>query len=466
MTPPGILFCMCPISFVNVHHDILSIITRMLHIEKRARTMPKLRIMIVTDQYPPMVGGVPNVTYHLAHDLTSRGHEVFVVAPSYGPRDVQHRIEKNVHIYRFSSFEWPSYKELRIPFLPLLPMRLLIKRCNPDIIHIHSPAVLGNIAQIMGGNLRKPVVATNHYLPINMSRSLTTDPVIGKYFSNISYTYLVNFCNHCEYVTAPTRTALQLLYEHGLHAPSRVISNGINLAQFTPGEYDPQVMQRFQLPQDRPLVLHVNRLSDEKRVDVLLRAVAKIQSNAHVALVGTGPIKDELQALAVELHIEERVSFLGFVRDDDLLALRHSSAFFVIPSEADLQSLATMEAMACGLPVIAANSYALPELVHHDENGFLFTPGDSNELAQQIDILTNNPDLRIQMGEASLNIIAKHDRIKVLEEWEELYSRLAREFVEVRERKLRWLTSHKYPHPPQTQRPRIRRTGPLFLYKE
>jgi glycosyltransferase involved in cell wall biosynthesis len=418
--------------------------------------------MIVTDQYPPMIGGVPSVTSALAHDFAARGHEVSVVAPSYGPRDVEHRVEKNVHVFRFSSFEWPAYKELRIPFLPLMPMRRLIQRRNPDIIHLHSPAVLGNIAQIMGGNLRKPLIITNHYLPVNISRSLTTDPVIGKYFSFVSYSYLVNFCNHSEYVTAPTRTALQLLYEHGLHAPSRVISNGIDLKQFTPGDYDPQVMQRYQLPQDRPLILHVNRLSEEKRVDVLLHAVTHMKCDAHVALVSTGPMLDELVALTAQLHIEDRVSFLGFVPDNDLLALRHSSTLFAIPSEADLQSLATMEAMACGLPVVAANSYALPELVHHNENGFLFTPGDSEELARDIDTILNDADLRTHMSQKSLDIIAKHDRSLILDEWEEVYDRLSREFVEAKERKIRWIVSHKYPHLPPVERPRMRKTGPLF----
>ena len=85
-----------------------------------------MRIMIVTDQYPPMVGGVPKVKHDLATSFARRGHEVVVVAPSYGTRDV-HRIEDKVHIYRFSSFEWPTYVELRIPFLPLLPFRRLLK---------------------------------------------------------------------------------------------------------------------------------------------------------------------------------------------------------------------------------------------------------------------------------------------------------------------------------------------------
>jgi glycosyltransferase involved in cell wall biosynthesis len=414
-----------------------------------------------------MVGGVPNVTHGLAVDFAARGHQVSVVAPSYGPRDVR-RLEEQVRVYRFSAFEWPTYKDLRIAFLPFLPIRNAIKKNDPDIIHIHSPVVLGNIAQIMAGGLRKPVVSTNHYLPINMSRALMNETFLSKQLSNITYSYLVYFSNRCEYVTAPTRTALDLLYQHGLRAPARAVSNGIDLSKFAPGERDLSVLQRYGLPTDRPLILHVNRLSDEKRVDVLLDAVAVMKTPAHVILVSGGPAEAELRAQVERLNIGDRVSFLGFVHDEDLLLLRHSSDLFVIPSEADLQSLATMEAMACGMPVIAANACALPELVHHEQNGYLFQPGNSEELANRMDELLAGPDMQERMGQQSLKIIAAHDRTRVLDEWEEIYRRLAFEFRETRERKRQMRVARKYPaHAARstristTPRPRIRRTSNL-----
>ncbi|MFL5704223.1 MAG: glycosyltransferase, partial [Ktedonobacteraceae bacterium] len=319
--------------------------------------------------------------------------------------------------------------------------------------------------QILAGGLRKPVIATNHYLPINMSRSLSADPVLSKPFSNITYTYLVNFCNRCEYVTAPTSTALNLLYDHGLRAPAGVISNGIDLKKYTPGERNEQVLQRLNLPLDRPIILHVNRLNYEKRVDVLLDAAAKMKNNGHIALVSTGPAEADLREQVDRLNIADRVSFLGYVRDADLLALRRSSEVFVIPSEADLQSLSTMEAMACGLPVIAANSYALPELAHHEENGYVFQPGNSDELAGYIDKLLEDSALRAQMGKKSLEIVARHDRIQVLDQWEALYRRLSNEFIEARQHKLEMRMARKRPGyiPPATRRPRIVRTGDLVL---
>jgi phosphatidylinositol alpha 1,6-mannosyltransferase len=424
-----------------------------------------MRIMIVTDQYPPMVGGVPTVTHGLAHDFAERGHQVLVVAPSQGMRDVR-RLEQQVRVYRFSSFDWPTYEGLRIPFIPFIPIRNLLKKSDPHIIHIHSPVVLGNIAQLLAGGLRKPVIATNHFLPINMSRSLTADPLLSKPFSNITYTYLVQFCNRCEYVTAPTATALNLLYEHGLRAPAGVISNGMDLKKFSPGERSDQIREKFNLPLDRPLALHVNRLSEEKRVDVLLDAAAKMTGNGYIALAGSGPAEAELRAQAERLHLSDRVAFLGYVRDADLLALRRSSELFVIPSEADLQSLATMEAMACGLPVIAANSYALPELAHHDENGYVFQPGNSDELASYLDKLLADAQLRAQMGQKSLEIIAKHDRVQVLDQWESLYRRLSDEFIEARQRRSQLRFRSKrfgYAPPVVTRRPRIVRTGELAL---
>jgi len=416
-----------------------------------------MRIMIVTDQYPPMVGGVPTVTHDLAADFAARGHQVWVVAPSYGQRDVR-QLDQGVRVYRFSSFEWPTYKDLRIPFLPFMPFRNLIKKSDPDIIHIHSPIVLGNIAQILAGGLRKPVIATNHYLPINVGRSLSSDPLLGKPFSEITYSYLVYFCNRCEYVTAPTKTALNLLYEHGLHAPARAISNGIDLKKFSPGARDPDILRRFHLPTDRPIILHVNRLYEEKRINVLLDAVPLLRNQAHVALVSTGPMEAELRAQVDRLGIADRVSFLGFVKDDDLLELRRSSDLFAIPSEADLQSLATMEAMACGLPVVAANSYALPELAHHEKNGFLFQPGNSEEMAHYLDLLLEDEQLRMHMGAESLIVIAKHDRRNVLDEWEELYRRLKIEFKEVKERRqqLRMLRKHQGVPSQEVALPRLR----------
>src|SRR6266700_7631603 len=190
-----------------------------------------------------------------------------------------------------------------------------------------------------------------------------------------------------------------------------------------------------------------------------------MSGNGHIAIVGSGPAEAELRAQAGQLRLDDRVTFLGFIGDADLVALYSLVDVFGIPSEADLQSITTMEAMACGLPVVAADAYALPELVHHGENGFLFQPGNSVELAGYLDLLLADPGQRARMGAKSLEIIAAHDRVQVLARWDTLYRRLANEFVDAKERRLQLRMERKRPGYIQqkSHRPRLVRTGELAL---
>jgi glycosyltransferase involved in cell wall biosynthesis len=90
-----------------------------------------------------------------------------------------------------------------------------------------------------------------------------------------------------------------------------------------------------------------------------------------------------------------------------------------------------MEAIACGLPVVAVNACALPELVHHNENGLLFSPGQSDVLAYQLDSLLQDEESRARMGRASLEVILAHNRDGILARWEELYAHLVGELTAV-----------------------------------
>jgi glycosyltransferase involved in cell wall biosynthesis len=310
-------------------------------------------------------------------------------------------------------------------------------------LHIHSPLILGQGTLHWAQRYSRPVIATNHFMPSNISQLLASN----KLFNQGIYTYFTSFYNRFTHVTAPTNTALELLQAYHLSVPASVISNGINLRKFTPGPADSHIRQRFQLPEDRPLVLHVNRLNEEKRIEVLLNAIPQMQTDAHIVLVGSGPLEATLRAQVEGLQLQSRVSFLGFVKDRALLDLWRASDVFVIPSQAELQSLSTMEAMACGLPIVAADAGALPELVHHGRNGFLFQPGKSEELAGYLDTLASDGEMRKRIGAESIRYIAPHDHLAVLDQWEELYSRLSMDSERARKCKQQLLTANGFPAP-------------------
>jgi glycosyltransferase involved in cell wall biosynthesis len=384
-----------------------------------------MRILVVTDQYAPMVGGVPNVTQTLAHGLAGRGHAVTLLVPDPGTSSQPAAWRPDGHLVSLAcsrSVRWPWYDGMRLAFLAPSDARRMISALEPDVVHIHSPLTLGVMARQAARQLSIPVVYTNHYLPENVRPGSTRR---SRLFDAAFYAYLVQFANKCAHVTAPTLTALQLLQAQGLRAPAQVISNGIDLRTYCPGAPDSGVRDRYGLRADRPVILYVGRLSQEKGVDVLLAAVARLTADAQVAIAGRGPESGRLAAMADRLGLSKRVRFLGFVPDTDLPAIYRLADVFAIPSRAELQSLATMEAMATGLPVVASDAYSLRELVSHGKTGLLITPGRADELAASLDMLLGAPGVRARMGQESLRAVSVHEQSRTWIQWEALYGQLA-----------------------------------------
>jgi glycosyltransferase involved in cell wall biosynthesis len=415
--------------------------------------------MIVTDQYAPMVGGVPTVTSELAAGLSERGHAVAVVAPGetrHGPGDPGGTglagtglagtglAGTGPAVDLRGSLPWPWYPDQRLGLLPPGRARELMTTFAPDVVHIHSPLTLGAAARPAARRRRVPVVYTNHYLPLNVWPASARDPERDSTARRVRdaafYAWLTGFANRCDHVTAPTATALRLLREHGLRAPSQAVSNGVDLARFSRGTPDEALRSRLELPADRPLVLSVGRLSPEKRADVLIAAMGRLTVAGQpgpgggpadagrqpvLVLAGTGPEAARLQSLARHYGVADQVRFLGFVPDADLPGLYRLADVFAIASQAELQSLATMAAMASGLPVVAADAGALAELVHAGENGFLVRPGRAGEVADCLGLLCADAGLRARMSNASARIIGEHDRHRVLARWESIYRALA-----------------------------------------
>jgi glycosyltransferase involved in cell wall biosynthesis len=391
----------------------------------------ELRVLIVTDQYEPMVGGVPTVTRELARGLAERGHAVEVLAPSATGRSAT-KAGGRLTVARRGSVRWPWYEDQRLGLLGRAAAGELIGGFAPDVVHVHSPLTLGAAARSAARRRRLPVVYTNHYLPANVHPTADrAEPGMARRLPGALldvgfYGYLTAFANRCDRVTAPTATALLLLRDHGLRAPSQVVSNGVDLDVYSPGTADESLRRRYALPAGRPLILSVGRLSPEKRADVLIEAVAaQDAADTVLALAGSGPDEGRLRELAARRGVSERVRFLGFIPGTDLPGLYRLADVFAIASEAELQSLVTMEAMASGLPVVAVGAGALGELVHPGENGFLARPGRAADVAGSFDLLCRDRELRARMSKSGLRIIADHDRHRLLARWESIYSTLA-----------------------------------------
>lgn len=390
-----------------------------------------MKILFATDSYSPTPGGISVVTHRLSQELAKKGHTVGIIAPSQSWKYYT-EVEEQVIVYRIQSILVHKLKKVRYSpaFLYTKEINTIITNFLPDIIHIETPDALATTAYEASVKYNIPVIGTCHIMPQNISGSLPFLPEqIRKFVGNLYMKQLAGLFNKIDFVTAPTITGIAILQANGVKTPMQVLSNGIDLAQFHKvSEKKQQALHtRLQLP-DTPLVLYVGRLDKEKRVDVLVKALGLLANTIlfHAVIAGTGEQYEVLQILVRKLNLQNRITFLGILSDEALLALYGLATVFVMPSTAELQSLVTMEAMAIGKPVIGAQAGALPYLITSGKNGYLFAPDDTQDLSDKIKKILVNPKLQQSMGEASLQLIQKHDIHVVISELEELYKKVIR----------------------------------------
>jgi glycosyltransferase involved in cell wall biosynthesis len=258
------------------------------------------------------------------------------------------------------------------------------------------------------------VIATNHIMPENMIEFTVVPKWTRGALLNWAWGQTNKILSLAEAVTTPTRRAADFLEKNTGLSGVHPISCGIDAELYTPS-FTPRTENR---------ILFVGRVTGEKQIDVLIRALGRLPQHldAKLTIVGGGDQKRNLELLAEQLGLADRVSFSGYVTEEELRESYTRATVFAMPSIAELQSIATMEAMASGLPVVAADAMALPHLVHDGENGFLFTPGDVDELAARLtDVFEADGDRLDAMKNESLRLIQAHDINRTLSTFERLY---------------------------------------------
>ncbi|GAB2512234.1 hypothetical protein GCM10027064_07390 [Microbacterium petrolearium] len=379
-----------------------------------------LKILLGCDTFSPDINGAARFAERLAAGLVERGHEVHVSAPNTRYRRAEPRFEtiegRELMMHRLPSVRWPGHEWLRFvwPWRSKHYARAVLDRVRPDVVHIQSHIVIGRGLAREARKRGIPVIATNHVMPENIVDSTMLPDALNRLLVKWAWGDAKRTFDLTAAVTTPTRKAAEFLESTIDIAGVIPISCGIDESKYTP-DLSPRTENR---------VVFVGRITTEKHVDVLLRAVAKLDPalDAKLDLVGDGDQRPSLEKLAEELGIRDRVTFFGHTTDEELRAALTRASVFAIASIAELQSIATMEAMASGLPVVAADAVALPHLVHEGENGYLFPPGDVDALAARLtDVLTADPEQRRRMQEASLEMVQAHDINRTLDTFEALY---------------------------------------------
>jgi glycosyltransferase involved in cell wall biosynthesis len=384
-----------------------------------------VKIAMFTDYFFPELGGIQDSIATLSRSLGGRGNQVCIYAPRYGRRDYRRVGEPvherwlgdNVRMRRRMSVPFPSSTRQSRVALPSLARM----GARPDLIHVHSFFSVGLEGVLRGAVLGIPVVGTNHttiagfgpHIPLSVERASD---------------YVIWFHNRCDQVTAPSHSVFAELGLARLRRPHRVISNPIDTALFRPACAGEREALREQFGLTGPTITYAGRLGPEKNIEVLLQAVALLNNKnvgVELSIVGHGSHEPILRKRAAELRIEGQVRFHGTLPQNELAELLRVSDTFAIMSTSETQSMVLLQAMASGIPVVAANSRALPEFVS-PANGALADPHDPAGLARTLGELLATPEQLRALGAAGRRSAERYGIEAVTDEWETLYRSILR----------------------------------------
>ena len=379
-----------------------------------------LTILIGADTFAPDINGAARFAERLAAGLVQRGHDVHVSSPNTAYRRSAPHTEviegEPMTMHRLPAVRWLPHDWLRFiwPWRSKHYARQVLDAVKPDVVHIQSHIVIGRGLARIAHERGIPVIATNHVMAENILDHTTMPAWMDRIVLKLAWEDATRTFDLARAVTTPTRKAADFL-ERTIDIDGVVpISCGIDRSNYRP----------VVAPRESNRIIFVGRLTAEKHVDVVLKAITKLDPalDVHFDIVGGGDQRKNLEHLTHELGLDDRVTFHGRVSDDELRELYSRATVFTIASIAELQSIATMEAMASALPVVGANAVALPHLVHDGENGYLFEPGNAADLADKLALVLNaSPEEYERMQRASLDGVAVHDINRTLDTFEALY---------------------------------------------
>jgi glycosyltransferase involved in cell wall biosynthesis len=379
-----------------------------------------VKIAIFSDNFYPELSGVADSIAKLATELSKLGHEICFFAPRYGSKDFkvvnlpekELDLGKNIKVKRLFALPAPFAGAQSRLVLPLFSGRLF-KDFKPDIVH--SQLFLGaGLDALIAAKLNKlPFIGTNH--------TSITDFVSGKFLKRQSLNYEIWYYNRCDFVTGPSESVLKEMLDNGFNKPHKAMSNPIDISTFCPAGDKIENKKKFNL--SNHTIVYAGRLSPEKNIDVILKAVALTKKNIkdiNLAIAGSGKIENELKQLTKKLNLENEVKFLGTLSKIDLAKLYRASEVFAIASTSETQSMVLMQALACGLPAVAVDARALPEYVN-EKNGYVVKAGDEKAMAEKFILLLENNELREKLSQGAYDFVQQFSAPNIARVWEKLY---------------------------------------------
>lgn len=342
-----------------------------------------MRVALITETFLPNVNGVVTTLCRLLEHLRDRGHEALLLAPEDAVASYA-----GAEIIPLRGVPLPGYSELRLT-PPQLGMTARLRRFRPDVIHLAGTIALGAAGRHAARQLGVPLVGAYH----TDFPAYTAHYGLG-FLRSLAYRYLRWVHNSCALTLCPSLATIADLRTHGFRR-LRLWGRGVDTECFHPRHRSAAWRAAVGARPGERVLLYVGRLAAEKRLDLLADVLPSLP-NTRLVLVGDGPARP-----ALERRLSgARAHFTGYLRGDDLATAYASADLFVFPSDTETFGQVIQEAMASGLPVVAARAGGAIDLVRDGTTGVLFQPGNGAALREQTLRLLQTPDQCLAMGSA------------------------------------------------------------------
>ncbi|MBU1085528.1 MAG: glycosyltransferase [Candidatus Beckwithbacteria bacterium] len=377
-----------------------------------------MRILIVSTSYPPYMSGLAIATANLGLEL-SKNHQLTIVSSSHTKKAQTQILNPNLTLRLMPSFRFNNKTQLTLAYPQHKKIEILINQFKPDIIHLQDFSPICLTALNLGKQLHIPIVITHHFTAEYVVESLIPTKIISRRLSHSQITKKLIYkltnpiYNQCNLVTVPNPNLIPYFKQAKLVSPIIAVPNGIVTKNFQVKTNLKSILKKYQIKEPK-LIIFVGRLDLDKNLKLLLEAFAPIsQHNPDTCLVyiGEGRQKDKLNKMAHKLKINHSVYFLGKI-DNQQKALSHlynAATIFANPSIIENQSVAFIEALAAGLPIVASNLPNLSSFIKSNLNGLLFEANNPIALATCLQILLSNQKLRKRISNNNLKLAKQYD---------------------------------------------------------
>jgi len=383
-----------------------------------------MNIAIFTDTYVPIIDGVVTYLVQLSRGLAKSGHKIYIIAPKCKSKESELSFP-NIEVKRINSVNVFFYEDYKLanPFSVKLLKYIIDKKI--DIIHMHTPFMIGLQAISIAKFLRLPLLGTFH-THISHPDYLKHMKLNHKVFQKIAWEYCYMYYKRCDLITFPTEYSKNefLKNNKSKKLKVKVVPHGYNeelvhhgTATRTKNKYNP----------DGKLLIHVSRIAYEKNIPYFLdvfRIAIKSLPSMKLLIVGGGPQEKKIKALVNTMNLSDKVIFTGRVANKVLAEMYAAADLFVSASTSEMGPVSFLEAQANGTVCMALNKGGQVEFIKNNVNGLLMPVNNKRAYANSIVNLLTDDALYTRMKTATIKEIKIHSPEKVVELWKKVYADL------------------------------------------